>query len=103
MIKPMDYARVVSAKKLKGSGLQLGALVMVLGTKLVPGSSKDPYLHRALVTVARVENDLPVIPKDGDDEQVWLVDPRSLEKVSEKEGSYLASVLEDKFGSAHNN
>lgn len=97
MIGSMDFCRVVSAKKLKGSGLSMGDVVMVLGTKYVPASAKDPYLSRMLVTVTRLVDDLPIIPKKGDDEYVWIVDPRSLEKVNEEEMEYYTKTLEERY------
>lgn len=80
VISLMDIARVVSAKKLKGSGLGVGDYVLVVGTQQVPASQKDPYLLRTLVKVALVENGKAQL-----EEQVYLVDPRSLEKCSADE------------------
>lgn len=95
MIKSMDYCRVVSDKKLKGSGLVRGDVVLVVGTGQVPASAKDPYLLRTLCVVARVVDDLPQL---GDGSEKLMVDPRSLEKVSEKEGKRLNKALEKKYG-----
>lgn len=95
---PMDYGRVVSAKKIKGSGLSMGETVMVLGTKTVPASSKDPYITRTLVTVVKLVDDLPAIPKQDNDYSAYLIDPRSLEKVVGDEETFLKSALKTHYG-----
>ena len=94
MIKSMDFARVVSDKKLKGSGLVRGDMVMVVGTKQVPAKRSDPYLMRTVMFVAKMENDLPLVSAE---DTKFLVDPRSLEKVSDEEASRLNTILEDKY------
>lgn len=94
---PMDYGTVVSAKKLKGSGLTSGDKVMVMGTKQVPASAKDPYITRTLLTVVKLVNDLPAIPKQENDYVAYLVDPRSLEKVSSNEHKRLSEILTSEY------
>lgn len=94
MIKSMDYCRVVSDKKLKGSGLVRGDVVLVVGTKQVPATRKDPYLLRTIVAVGKVVDDLPQISVA---DNKYLVDPRSLEKVSEEDQKHYEKILETKY------
>ena len=96
-LEPMDYATVVSAKKLKGSGLSSGDVVMVVGAKQVPASLKDPYLTRIVVTVVKLINDLPIMPKEDNDHLAYLVDPRSLEKVVGDEEERLRTTLKTHY------
>lgn len=97
MIEPMDYATVVSDKKLKNSGLRRGDVVLVMGTKLVPATKKDPYLQRTLVTVLKVMYGLPLFPKDDNDHMAYLIDPRSLEKVSDEEAEQFREKLTQQY------
>ena len=94
MIKAMDYTRVVSDKKLKGSGLVRGDVLLVVGTKQVPAKRADPYLHRTLFWVARVVDGLPLV---SNEDSKFLVDPRSLEKVSDDEQKNYEQLLERKY------
>lgn len=97
-IKSFDFCRVVSAKKLKGSGLNMGDVVMVLGTKQVPASSKDPYLTRTLVIVAIVTKDELLIPKETNSYVTYLVDPRSLEKLNEDDMKLYEAIIQKTYG-----
>lgn len=97
MIKSMDYATVVSDKKLKDSGLVRGDMVLVMGTKQVPATKKDPYLFRTLVTVVKVLYGLPQIPRNDNDYVAYLVDPRSLEKISEEEANKYRDMLTEQY------
>lgn len=96
-LSPMDYGRVVSGKKLKGSGLVNGDLVMVMGAKQVPASSKDPYVTRTLFTVVKMVDNLPAIPKQENDYVAYLIDPRSLEKVVGDEEAALKATLKTHY------
>ncbi len=97
-VKNFDFCRVVSAKKLKGSGLGMGDVVMVLGTRQVPASAKDPYLYRTLVTVAKVEEGLIQIPKEDNEYKAYLVDPRSLEVIDGEEYEKHDTNRQKQFG-----
>lgn len=94
---PMDFGTVVSAKKLKGSGLGMGDVVMVMGTKQVPASARDPYLTRTITQVVKVVDDLPAIPKEDNDYLIYLVDPRSLEKVNAGDHQLYTAALKAKY------
>jgi len=94
----MDFCRIVSDKKVKGSGLRMGDLVLVTGTSLVPASKKDPYLQRTLTTVIKVKGDQLLMPKQNNDEMAYLLDPRSLEKVNDKDQETLTDNIKKQFG-----
>lgn len=98
MIKPMDFCRVVSSKKLKGSGLSMGDIVMVAGTSQVPATHKDPYLMRTLMTVLVVEGGLPIIPSEENGKVALMVDPRSLEKVSDSVQQEYENAVKAQYG-----
>ena len=89
----MDYATVVSDKKMKGSGLYRGDMVMVTGIKQAPEKRSDPYLTRTYVMVIKVVGDEHQLPNEKNDYQIYLVDPRNLEKVSEDEANRLRNTL----------
>lgn len=95
MIKSLDFAIVVS-KKNDDTGLERGDTVLVMGDRMVPASSSDPYLHRQLVVVAKVVDDVPQIPGEDNEYQGYLFDPRKLEKVSEAEQNRLVQVLSER-------
>ena len=97
MIGSMDFCRVVSDKKLKGSGLFMGDIVLVTGTTLVPAGKRDPYLQRTLTTVIILDGKTLLMPKDDNDEKAYLVDPRSLEKVSKEDAEIFMSYLHEQF------
>lgn len=97
-IKSMDFCNIVSAKKLKGSGLELGDVVLVTGTKQVPASKKDPYLTRTLVVVVKVMYNLPQIPGKDNDYKAYVVDPRSLERVSDEHRKIFEQALRQHHG-----
>lgn len=83
-IKTMDFGRVVSNRKLKGSGLVAGDLVMVYSLSAVQAKKADPYLQRIYVTVLKVNDDGSLPGTIGQERQGILMDPRSLEKVDEE-------------------
>jgi hypothetical protein len=84
-LNTMDFARVINDKKLKGTGLSRGDTVMVMGTKPVLAKKGDPYLFRTLMVVAKYLEGIVQVPGEGNDHKGYLVDPRSLEKVSDNE------------------
>lgn len=98
MIKAFDFGRIVSSKKVKDSGLGMGDVVMVMGTRVVPASRKDPYLNRTLVVVAKVIEGLIQIPKEDNEYKAYLIDPRSLEKVEGEEFDRLDEDRKEQFG-----
>ena len=91
-IEPMQFATIISAKKLKKSGLSLGEEVFVVGSKVLPEKKNDPYLMRYYVIVVKLDEDnIPLIPTETDENYAWLVDPRNLEAFnSEKQADYTA-------------
>lgn len=93
MINTMDFARVISAKKMKDTGLERGSLVLVMGTKQVPAKITDPYLLRILTVVAKVEGEEVQIPGEGNEYRAFLVDPRNLERVDEDEQEKLMALV----------
>ena len=98
-IENMSHAFVVSDKKLKGSGLSRGDIVLVTGTRSVPASKQDPYLTREIVVVVYVEpNGIHHIPKQGNDYKAFLVDPRSLAPVDENLQKLMNEALAKQYG-----
>lgn len=84
-LRDMDVCRVISRKLAKDSGLNLGDLVLIMGSRYVPAKKTDPYLQRKLVVVATINKDFwPNIPGEHNDYKAHLMDPRSLELADEK-------------------
>lgn len=82
MLNDMDFAYVVRDKKLDNTPLSRGDIVLLISHKVVPSSSKDPYLLRKLfVVVGLGEDNLPLIPSNKNEHKAYLLDPRCLEKV----------------------
>ena len=98
-VKELDHCTVVSDKKLKGSGLGKGDIVMVIGTTSVQDKASDPYLKRTYVSVIKVENGVHLMPTaDPDDpRKAILMDPRKLEVVSDEAHEMLNSLLTEQF------
>jgi len=94
---PMKYAKVVGGKKLKGSGLTNGDEVLIIATKDVAFKKDDPYLKRTLMVTALLEDGLPLLPKEGTDHKAIVVDPRSLEIVSDEREGELLVLLNTKY------
>ena len=98
-IENMSYAFVVSDKKLKGSGLSRGDIVMVTGTKMVPASRQDPYLMREIVIAVYVEPDgTHHIPNSKNEYKAYLIDPRSLAAADEQLSSLMKEALNKQYG-----
>ena len=98
IIKSMDYCRVITAKKMKGSGLEQGDVVLVTGTKVVPAKKTDPYLQRIYVFVIRVLEGDHQIPSEKNGYKAWLVDPRNLEKLPLEETEQFKDSFEKQYG-----
>ncbi len=97
-IKPMDFCTIIS-NKLVGHGLERGEEVLVATTRALPAKKSDPYLQRVYVLCNKIVDGIVLIPKPGDDEaKNYLVDPRSLEKVSKERGVELLTALNAQFG-----
>ena len=98
-IETMSYAFVVSDKKLKGSGLSRGDIVMVTGTKMVPASRHDPYLMREIVVAIYVEpNGNHHVPGESNEYKAYLIDPRSLAQVDESLDALMKEALNRQYG-----
>ena len=93
-IESMDYCTIISDKKMKGSGLVQGDIVLITSHKDVAVSGKDPYLTRRYVLALRVVDGVHQIPKDGNDYMSYLIDPRNIERVSEDKREELENALE---------
>lgn len=98
-IKSMDYVFIVSDKKLKGSGLVRGDLMLVTGTRQVPASAKDPYLSRELLLAVRVEKGgTHQIPKETNEYKVYMIDPRNVEKLDDISSKLYSDLLLLQYG-----
>lgn len=95
LIKSLDFA-VVLSKKSDDTGLERGDTVMVLGDRMVPASSSDPYLFRKLVVLAKVVDDIPQVPGEDNEYKAMLFDPRKLEKVSDAEQERLVALISER-------
>lgn len=98
MIKTMDYVTIVSRKAAKEVGLSTGDEMMVIGERSVPHDPQDPYTKRTYFLAVKLENNLPCIPEEGNEHQAYLLDPRSLEKVSEEKAKEYVLALQNHYG-----
>lgn len=96
-LKTMEFAMVVSDKKLKEAGLTKGDEVMVMSSKDVAFKKNDPYLKRTLFIVAKIEGNDVLIPASDNDYQAVVVDPRSLQLVSPERRKELFDALNKKY------
>jgi hypothetical protein len=98
-IQSMDYVFIVNDKKLKGSGLKRGDVMLVTGTKQVPASAKDEYLTRDILVLIKVDsNGTHFIPKSGTDDKAYLVDPRNVEKLDDSSSKIYSDFLRLQYG-----
>lgn len=93
----VQFARVVSDKKLKEHGLKRGDMVMVMGFRTSPISKSDPYLFRKYALVAKFVDGEIQIPDEENDYQSYLLDPRSLESVSDTEQQFYEECLKSQY------
>lgn len=97
-IQPMDVCTIVSAKKLKGSGLEVGDSVLVTGTKVLPETRSDPYLQRVYVVVMAFDRDGHLqVPREDNDFKAVLVDPRNLEIQDDDSTEFYRAMIEADF------
>ena len=96
-INSMDFCYVINDKKLKGSGLVRGDIVMVAGTLVVPASAKDPYLHRVLVRVILIKENKLLSDITNEEHKLYIVDPRNLEKIVGDKEEWLKTSLRTQF------
>ena len=94
-LKQMDYCVVINDKKLKGSGLYRGDILWVAGTKVAPTKKSDPYLQRVFIACVKVVGGEHLLPSEGNDHKVYIVDPRNTERLSEEEAAALKQQLFD--------
>lgn len=99
MINTGDYVFIVNDKKLKGSGLSRGDEAYVTGVKVAPVSAKDPYLQRIYIHVITVDRGgVHNVPKEDNDNKLYLIDPRNVEKVPEERAAFLRDALAQQYG-----
>lgn len=99
MIKPMDYIKVRADKRMKESGLVRGDVLLVTGLKPAPVSKQDPYLQRVYILTIKVDkNGYHEVPNDENEFRVYLIDPRNVDLVGEKESEELAALLVKQYG-----
>lgn len=75
-----DYVVISNSRKLKGSGLSVGDVGLVVSSKQLPEKRSDPYLTRTYVVLAMVDTETgePNVPGPDNDHKVFLVDPRNV-------------------------
>ena len=105
MIKANTYCQAVSRKGLKGSTIGVGDYVYVTDLKVAPISRADPYLQRVFVLAFKVDKETGhhMIPdtktsEDSNQYKVYLIDPRSLEPLSEEETERMQEAIRRDYG-----
>lgn len=93
-----DFCLIASDKKLKGSGLKRGDVVMIASFRPAPVSAKDPYLQRVFAIVFLSRDGLLQVPHDDNDYKAYLIDPRSLELLPDEEQEGMLELLRKQYG-----
>lgn len=93
-----DFCAIVSDKKLKGSGLVRGDVVMVAAFKPAPTSKKDPYIQRIFALVFLVKDNELQVPKDDNENKAYLIDPRTLETLPEDQQEAMLLMIKRQYG-----
>ena len=101
LIKTMDYCWVTNDKKMKGSGLKRGDMLLVTGTRVAPATNRDPYLQRIFVVAVKVVDGLLLMPKDDNEHKAYLVDPRNLSKVPDNLQKFMQEAAEKQYAPAN--
>lgn len=92
-LSTMDFALVVSDKKLREHGFSKGDEVLVIAFKPVATNPNDPYTLTNFALVAKVEGDKVLLPAEDNDNMVYTVDPRNLVAVSEDRNAELVEAI----------
>lgn len=100
MLKPLDYARVVSDKNIKKLGLNRGDVVMVASLQVAQAKKDDPYLQRVYPVVVKIVDGVHQIPSQDTDWKSYMVDGRSLDPLGEKESKEYQALLNKQYGEA---
>jgi hypothetical protein len=86
-----DSFCVVVTDTLKQFGVERGSYVFIAGTQAIPEDKNDPYTQRVKFIVC---------PCDGQhiiSDRMILIDPTSIQKVTDVEDVALRSVMEEDF------
>lgn len=102
-IKVNDFVTIVSAKKMKGSGLNNGDILMIAALKVAPASKKDLYLQRIYAVGMKMVNQILQVPSDTNEFQAYLIDPRNVQKLSEEDQKVHTGYLVAQFDEAAEN
>ncbi len=93
---------IASAKKLKGSGLEVGQEVYVASLKALPVKKSDPYLQRVYAVVMKIEDGKLLMPNEFEGEKdngyrSYIVDPRNLEPLGDDKVKEITSSIEEQY------
>lgn len=94
-VQPMDFCKVVSKKATKNTPINIGDVVLVATMKPAPEKRSDPYLQRIYAVVLLIKDGKILIPKDDNEHQSWVLDPRFLEHLEEEEEQQFMDLLEN--------
>ena len=87
LIHTADFCQIVSDKFAEDTGVKRGHIVYVAGLKALPEDENDPYTQRIKFFVNLVSHDGHV-----DGSKLYLVDPRSIQKVGKLRQKKLLSI-----------
>lgn len=89
LIKAGDFCYVITDKFVE-YGVPEGDVVYVIGHRAIPEDENDPYTQRVKFFVHRTDDDNHVLF-----DNVYIMDPRSIEKVGELEEEELLAILDE--------
>ena len=101
MIEVFDHAFVLTNKH-KKHGLLRGDVVMVAGTIEAPVKKSDPYTKRTYFKCIKVKDGIHQIPTETNGLFAYLLDPKTLQKVSGEIESELRESIKHRYSNGNN-
>lgn len=91
-IKDQDFCKINTDKFEKDEGVAKGQLVYIAGHRALPISKEDPYTQRIKFFVHLLDKDEQIVFGP-----IYLMDPSSLDKVSDSKQAKLTKKLTDRM------
>lgn len=93
-----DFCVVSTRKKIAGSTLSLGDVVLVIAMQMAQAKASDPYLRRVYALIVKVEDGVVLIPKDENEYKAILMDPKNLTRLSDEDQEKYNNLLKKQYG-----
>lgn len=93
-----DFCVVSTRKKISGSTLSVGDIVMVISMQMAQEKASDPYLRRIYALVVKVEDGKVLVPKDENEYKAILMNPKNLTRLSDEDQEKYNTLLRKQYG-----